>query len=108
MTDVSFTADPDGLDTLSSRLSRIHADMGGLSTTLGAYDRSDLSRRGEVWQALTTFNEKWSARIEGINGSLSALHDRLAKASSDYRGTDQGISSAAQQASAGLADEAAT
>jgi hypothetical protein len=97
MTDVFFTADPDGLDALSQRLTGIEDSMQGLAVDIDRYEPSDLSPDGDVWGALKTLNEQWSRALSAINGNVSALQQRLAGASKLYRETDQQISQVARQ-----------
>jgi hypothetical protein len=102
MTGVSFTADPDGLDALSQRLSSLEDSMQGLTVTLDAYAPSDLSPSGDVWNALKTFSQDWSEGLQVINGNVSALQQRLASASTLYRAAEDKIGDAAQQGAASL------
>jgi len=97
MSGVNFTADPDGLDALSQRLSSLQDGMQGLSVAVDNYAPSDLSPDGDVWDALKAFNQAWSDGLKVINGNVGALQQRLASASSLYRLTDQKIGDAARQ-----------
>ena len=102
MSNVYFTADPDGLDALSQRLSGLEAGLQGLTVAVDAYAPADLSPSGDVWYALKAFSQDWSAELQVLNGNVSALQQRLAGASTLYRSTDQQIGAAAQQGAAGL------
>lgn len=102
MSEVCFTADPDGLDALSQRLSSLGDGMQGLTVAVDAYAPSDLSPSGDVWNALTAFSQDWSDWLKVINGNLSALQQRLLSASTLYRAADQKVGGAAQQGAAGL------
>jgi hypothetical protein len=95
MTGVWFTADPDGLDALSRRLSSIETDMNGVGVALGSYDSADLSPDGHVLTALQEFNDAWADEMKTINENVSGLQQRLTGASTLYRGTDQAFSSPA-------------
>ncbi len=97
MSEVYFTADPDGLDALSQRLSSLEDGMPGLTVAVDAYAPSDLSPAGDVWDALKAFNQAWSDGLKVINGNVSALQRRLADASARYRSTEQKIGDAARQ-----------
>jgi hypothetical protein len=97
MSEVYFTADPDGLDVLSQRLSSLEDGMHGLTVTVDAYAASDLSPDGDVWHALKSFTQAWSDRLTVINGNVGALQQRLSGASVLYRSTDQKIGDAARQ-----------
>lgn len=97
MSDVFFTADPDGLDALSQRLSSIQDGMQGLTVAVENYAPSDLSPSGDVWAALKGLNQAWSDGLKVINGNVSALQQRLSGASALYRVTEQKIGDAARQ-----------
>ena len=96
MSGVYFTADPDGLDALSQRLSSLEDGMQGLTVAVDGYAPSDLSPDGNVWNALKAFNEAWADRLKVINGNVSALEQRLSAASRLYRSTEQKIGDAAR------------
>jgi hypothetical protein len=100
MSGVYFTADPDGLDALSHRLSSLEDGMQGLTVAVDNYAPSDLSPDSDVWNALKAFNQAWSDELRVINGNLGALQRRLASASSLYRLTEQKIGDAARQGEA--------
>jgi hypothetical protein len=102
MSEVSFTADPDGLEALSQRLSSLEDGMRGFTVAVDAYAPSDLSPSGDVWNALQAFGRDWSDGLQVINANVSALQQRLASASMFYRSTEQKIGTAAQQDAAGL------
>jgi hypothetical protein len=102
MSEVYFTADPDGLQALSQRLSSVGGGMQGLTVAVDGYPPPDLSPSGDVWNALQAFNQAWSDGLKVINGNVSALQQRLASASAFYRSTDQKIGGAAQQGAASL------
>jgi hypothetical protein len=102
MSEVYFTADPDGLDALSRRLSSLEDGMQGLTVAVDGYAPSDLSPSGDVWHALKAFNQAWSDGLKVINGNVGALQQRLAGASSLYRSAEQKIGAAARQDVAGL------
>jgi hypothetical protein len=102
MTDAFFTADPDGLDALSQRLTSIADSMQGLAVDIDRYQPSDLSPSGDVWDALKALNEEWSKALATINGNVSALQLRLAGASKLYREADQAISDVARKGVATL------
>ncbi len=102
MSEVYFTADPDGLDALSQRLSSLEDGMHGLAVAVDSYPPSDLSPAGEVWSALTTFSQSWTERLTVIGGNVGALQRRLTAASALYRSTDRKIGDAAQQEAATL------
>jgi hypothetical protein len=97
MSGVYFTADPDGLDALSQRLSSLEDGMQGLTVAVDGYAPPDMSPDGNVWNALKAFNKAWSDGLKVINGNVGALQRRLADASSLYRLTDQKIGDAARQ-----------
>jgi len=97
MSEVYFTADPDGLDALSQRLSSLEDGMQGLTVAVEGYAPSDLSPDGDVWNALKALGQAWSAKLTAINGNVSALRQRLAGASTLYRDTEQKIGDAARQ-----------
>ncbi len=101
MSNVYFTADPDGLDALSQRLSSLENGMQGLTVAVDAYSPSDLSPVGDVWDALKAFNRDWSDGLKVINGNVSALRQRLTGASTLYRSTEQKIGDAARQGADG-------
>jgi hypothetical protein len=96
MNEVFFTADPDGLDALSQRLSSLEDGMQGLTVTVDDYAPSDLSPAGDVWHALIAVNQAWADVLKVINGNVSALQQRLSAASVLYRGTEQSIADAAR------------
>ena len=96
MTGVWFTADPDGLDALSRRLSSIETDMNGVGVALGSGDSADLGPDGRVLTALQAFNEAWADEMKTINENVSGLQQRLTGASTLYRSTDQALSSPAR------------
>jgi hypothetical protein len=102
MTDAFFTADPDGLDSLSQRLTGIADNMQGLAVDIDRYEPSDLSPSGDVWDALKALNEEWSKALSTINGNVSALQQRLAGAGKLYREADQQISDVARRGVATL------
>lgn len=102
MSEVYFTADPDGLDALSQRLSTLEDGMQGLTVAVDAYAPSDLSPSGDVWDALKAFSQAWSDGLRVINGNVSALQQRLASASAFYRSTEEKIGDAARQDAASL------
>lgn len=102
MSEVCFTADPDGLDALSQRLSTLEDGMQGLTVAVDAYAPSDLSPSGDVWNALRAFSQGWSEGLKVINGNVSALQQRLTGASTFYRATEEKIGDAAQQDIASL------
>ncbi len=102
MSEVYFTADPDGLDALSQRLSTLEDGMQGLTVAVDAYAPSDLSPSGDVWDALKAFSQAWSDGLRVINGNVSALQQRLASASAFYRSTEEKIGDAARQDGASL------
>lgn len=97
MSEVFFTADPDGLDALSQRLSSLEDGMQGLTVTVDTYAPSDLSPDGDVQDALKVFTQAWSDRLTVINGNVGALRQRLSGASTLYRSTEQNIGDAARQ-----------
>ena len=105
MSEVSFTADPDGLDALSRRLSTLEDGMHGLTVAVDAYAPSDLSPSGDVWDALKAFSQAWSDGLKVINGNVSALQQRLASASSLYRSAEEKIGDAARQDAPSLGGE---
>ena len=72
MSEVYFTADPDGLDALSQRPSTLEDGMQGLTVAVDAYAPSDLSPSGDVWDALKAFSQAWSDGLKVINGNVSA------------------------------------
>jgi hypothetical protein len=102
MTDAFFTADPDGLDALSQRLTGIADDMQGLAVNIDRYDPDDLSPSGDVWGTLQALNEEWSKALSAINENVSALQLRLTGASKLYRAADQQISDVARRGVATL------
>jgi hypothetical protein len=102
MSEVCFTADPDGLDALSQRLSTLEDGMQGLTVAVDAYAPSDLSPSGDVWNALRAFSQDWSEGLKVINGNVSALQQRLTGASTLYRAAEDKIGDAAQQDIASL------
>jgi hypothetical protein len=102
MTEVYFTADPDGLDALNRRLANIEDNMQGLTVAVDRYEPSDLSPSGNVWNALQALNEAWSERLKVINGNVGALQQRLANASALYRRAEEKIGDAARQGTATL------
>ena len=97
MSEVYFTADPDGLDALSQRLSTLEDGMQGLTVAVDAYAPSDLSPSGDVWDALKAFSQAWSDGLRVINGNVGALQQRLASASAFYRSTEEKIGDAVRQ-----------
>ena len=97
LSEVYFTADPDGLDALSQQLASLEDGMQGLAVAVDSYPPSDLSPAGDVWHALQAFSQSWTDGLKVINGDVSALRQRLAAASVLYRGTDQKIGDAARQ-----------
>lgn len=97
MSEVYFTADPDGLDALSQRLSSLEGGMQGLTVAVDGYAPADLSPSGDVWNALQAFSQTWSDGLKVINGNVGALQQRLAGASAFYRSTEQKIGDAARQ-----------
>jgi hypothetical protein len=102
MTDAYFTADPDGLDALSQRLTGIADSMQGLAVDIDRYEPDDLSPSGDVWDALKALNDEWSKALSAINENVSALQLRLAGASKLYREADQQLSDVARQGLATL------
>ena len=102
MSEVYFTADPDGLDALSQRLSTLEDGMQGLTVAVDAYAPSDLSPSGDVWDALKAFSQAWSDGLRVINGNVGALQQRLASASAFYRSTEEKIGDAVRQDAASL------
>ena len=102
MSEVYFTADPDGLDALSQRLSTLEDGMQGLTVAVDAYAPSDLSPSGDVWDALKAFSQAWSDGLRVINGNVGALQQRLASASAFYRSTEEKIGDAVRQDGASL------
>jgi hypothetical protein len=102
MGEVYFTADPDGLEALSQRLSSLGAGMQGLTVAVDAYAPSDLSPSGDVWNALQAFSHAWSDGLNLINGNVSALQQRLTGASTFYRATEQKVGDAARQGAVSL------
>jgi hypothetical protein len=97
MNEVYFTADPDGLDALSQRLSSLEDGLQGLTVAVDSYAPSDLSPAGDVWNALKAFNQAWAGEIKVINGNVGALEQRLSAASTLYSTTEQKIGDAARQ-----------
>jgi hypothetical protein len=106
MSEVCFTADPDGLDALSQQLSSIEDGMQGLTVAVDAYAPSDLSPSGDVWNALNAFGQDWSDWLKVINSNVSALQQRLVSASTSYRATEDKIGDAAQEGAASLGGKA--
>jgi hypothetical protein len=102
MSEVYFTADPDGLEALSQRLSSLGDGMQELTVAVDGYAPSDLSPSGDVWNALQAFGQAWSDGLTVMSGNVSALQQRLASASAFYRSTEQKIGDAAQQDAASL------
>ena len=102
MSEIFFTADPDGLDALSQRLSSLEGGMQGLTVAVDGHAPADLSPSGDVWNALQAFSQAWSAELRVINGNVTALQQRLAGASVFYRSTEQKIGDAARQDAASL------
>ena len=88
MGEVSFSADPDGLEALSQRLSSLEAGTQGLTVAVDAYAPTDLSPSGDVWNALQAFSQTWSDGLKVINGNVSALQQRLTGASTFYYRSD--------------------
>ncbi|HZR50822.1 MAG TPA: hypothetical protein VFB06_15050 [Streptosporangiaceae bacterium] len=107
MTEVFFTADPDGLDALNRRVAVIEDGMRGLTVGIERYSQGDLSPTGNVWTSLYKFSESWSEALGVINTNIGALQQRLARASTLYRAADQGISDAARQDVAALRQDGA-
>jgi hypothetical protein len=97
MGEVSFSADPDGLEALSQRLSSLEAGTQGLTVAVDAYAPTDLSPSGDVYNALQAFSRAWAGGLNLINSDISALQQRLTGASTFYRATDQKVGDAAQQ-----------
>jgi hypothetical protein len=91
MPDVFFTVDPDGLDSLRSRLDRIGTDLQEIGQVAGSYHPLELGPDPAVWDALQHFDASWSDGIAAIRRNLTALEGLLGKAAADYRGTDQQI-----------------
>ena len=106
MSEVFFTADPDGLDALGQRLSSLEDGMQGLTVAVDAYAPSDLSPSGDVWNALKAFSQDWSDWLKVINGNVSALQQRLVSASMLYRAAEDKIGDAARQGAASLGGKA--
>jgi hypothetical protein len=102
MSEVYFTADPDGLYALGQRLSSLDDGMQGLTVAVDGYAPSDLSPSGDVWKALKAFSQDWSDGLKVINGNVSALQQRLASAGRLYRAAEDKIGGAAQQGAASL------
>lgn len=97
MSEAYFTADPDGLDALSQRLSSLEDGMHRLTVAVDSYPPPDLSPAGDVWDALQAFGQSWTDGLTVISGNVSALQQRLTAASALYRSTDQKIGDAARQ-----------
>jgi hypothetical protein len=97
LSEVYFTADPDGLDALSQRLSSLEDGMHGVTVAVDSYPPPDLSPAGDVWNALKAFSQSWTDGLTVISGNVNALQQRLAAASALYRSTDQKIGDAARQ-----------
>jgi hypothetical protein len=97
LTEVYFTADPDGLDALSQRLSSLEDGVHGLTVAVDSYAPSELSPAGDVWNALKAFSQSWTDGLTVISGNVDALQKRLTAASALYRSTDQKIGDAARQ-----------
>ncbi len=102
MSEVYFTADPDGLEALSQRLSSLEGGMQGLTVAVDGCAPADLSPSGDVWSELQAFTQAWSDGLKVINGNVSALQQRLSGASAFYRSTEQKIGDAARQDAASL------
>lgn len=96
MSDVFFSVDPDGLDSLSAKLSAVQATMQNAGNVAGCCDPLDLGQ--DVWIALQDFGNNWSNGLAMIGHNISALAGLLAKAAADYRGTDGQIARSAQPA----------
>jgi hypothetical protein len=90
MSDVCFSVDPDGLDSLRGHLTAIESgmqDAGGV----GSCDPLDLGPNLDVYNALQDFHNDWSNGLSMISHNVAALQGLLAKAAEDYRGTDEQI-----------------
>lgn len=95
MTEVSFTVDPEGLDTLRARLTAVESRMQGIGDTAASYPWQDLGPDPGVFNALGSFNSDWSNGLAMISHNIQALTGLLANAAGDYRGTDDQIAQAA-------------
>ncbi len=96
MTEVSFTVDPEGLDTLRSRLGAIESCMQSMGQTVSSYPWQDLGSSPDVYEALQNFSSNWSNGLALISHNVQALTKLLTNAAGDYRGTDDQIAQAAK------------
>lgn len=95
MTEVSFTVDPEGLDTLRGQLNAIESRMQGIGGTVDSYPWQELGPNANVHNALQSFSSDWSNGLAMISHNIQALTELLANAAGDYRGTDNQIAQAA-------------
>ncbi|HEX3753146.1 MAG TPA: type VII secretion target [Streptosporangiaceae bacterium] len=95
MSEVSFTVDPDSLDTLGSRLSGIESRMQSAGDAVNGYSWTDLGPTPDVHSALQKFSSDWAKGLKTISSTIDQLTKRLGAAASDYRGTDNQIAQAA-------------
>ena len=95
MTEVSFTVDPEGLDTLRGRLTAIESRMQGIGGSVNSYSWQDLGPNPDVHNALGSFQGDWSNELTTITTNVQALATLLGGAATDYRGADNGIAQAA-------------
>jgi hypothetical protein len=95
MTEVSFSVDPEGMDTLRGRLAAIESRMQGIGDTVSSYAWQDLGPDPGVYNTLGSFHSDWSNGLAMISHNIQALTKLLANAAGDYRGTDNQIAQAA-------------
>jgi uncharacterized phage infection (PIP) family protein YhgE len=95
MSEVSFTVDPQSLDSLRGRLDSIESRMTGIGGTIDSYPWQDLATTDDVHNALQSFSSDWSNGLALISHNIQQLTKLLSKASTDYQGTDDQVAQAA-------------
>ena len=95
MTGVSFSVDPESLDSLRGRLTAIESRMQGIGDTVSSYAWQDLGPDPGVHNALLDFAGDWSKGLTTISSNIQGLAGLLAMAAGDYRGTDSQVAQAA-------------
>jgi hypothetical protein len=102
MSEVSFTVDPDSLDTLSSRLNGIESRMESAGSAVNGYSWTDLGPTQDVHSALQTFSSDWAKGLATISSTIDQLTKRLGAAATNYRGADNQIAQGASSGNAAL------
>lgn len=95
MSEVSFTVDPDSLDTLSGRLSGIESHMQGAGSAVNGYSWTGLGPTPDVHDALQSFSSDWAKGLGTLSGTIGQLARQLGDAAGAYRDTDSQIAQAA-------------